>query len=102
VDVRQIGRDSVTIDVAIGLILRFLAVSLAASAVTEAISSALKWREATLLEGVEAWFIAVTSSMLVAASALFGASLWFDPLQRIVQLRGTGDEPKRNAGAATG
>jgi len=42
------------IDVAIGLTLSFLAVSLAASAITEAISSALKWREKTLLEGVKA------------------------------------------------
>jgi hypothetical protein len=39
--------NSVIIDVAIGLILSFLAVSLAASAITEAISSALQWRQAT-------------------------------------------------------
>jgi hypothetical protein len=46
--------NSVIIDVAIGLTLSFLAVSLAASAITEAISSALKWREKTLLDGVKA------------------------------------------------
>jgi hypothetical protein len=34
---------TVIIDVAIGLVLSFLAVSLAASAATEAISSAMKW-----------------------------------------------------------
>ncbi len=46
--------NSVIIDVAIGLVLSFLAVSLAASAITEAISSAMKWREKTLLEGIKA------------------------------------------------
>jgi len=45
--------NSVIIDVAIGLTLSFLAVSLAASAVTEAISSVMKWRQATLLAGVK-------------------------------------------------
>jgi hypothetical protein len=45
--------NSVIVDVAIGLTLSFLAVSLAASAITEAISSALKWREKTLLRGVQ-------------------------------------------------
>lgn len=45
--------NSLIIDVAIGLALSFLAVSLAVSALTEAISSALKWREKTLLEGVK-------------------------------------------------
>jgi hypothetical protein len=46
--------NSVIIDVAIGLTLSFLAVSFAASAITEAISSAMKWREKTLLEGIKA------------------------------------------------
>lgn len=45
--------NSVIIDVAIGLVLSFLAVSLAASAITEAISSLLKLREKTLLKGVK-------------------------------------------------
>jgi len=46
--------NSVIIDVAIGLTLSFLAVSLAASAITEAISSVMEWREKTLLEGIKA------------------------------------------------
>jgi hypothetical protein len=46
--------NSAIIDVAIGLVLSFLAVSLAASAITEAISSALKWREKTLVTGIQA------------------------------------------------
>jgi len=46
--------NSVIIDVAIGLTLSFLAVSFAASAITEAISSAMTWREKTLLEGIKA------------------------------------------------
>lgn len=45
--------NSVIIDVVIGLVLSFLAVSLAASAITEAISSLLKLREKTLLTGVK-------------------------------------------------
>jgi hypothetical protein len=45
---------STVLDVAIGVVLIFLGVSLAASAITEAISSALKWREATLLDGIKA------------------------------------------------
>jgi hypothetical protein len=46
--------NSVIIDVAIGMTLSFLAVSLAASAITEAISSVMKWREQTLLKGIKA------------------------------------------------
>ena len=45
---------STILDVAIGLVLLFLAVSLATSAITEAISSVLKLREATLVAGVKA------------------------------------------------
>ncbi|MGH6843061.1 MAG: hypothetical protein ACREDV_13420 [Methylocella sp.] len=41
--------------VAIGLTHSFLAVSLVASAITEAISSAFKWRKKTLLECVIAF-----------------------------------------------
>ncbi len=44
---------STLIDVAIGLIISFLGVSLAASAITEAISSALSWRERNLLQGIQ-------------------------------------------------
>ena len=45
---------STVVDVAIGVVLTFLGVSLATSAITEAISSVLKWREATLLKGIQA------------------------------------------------
>jgi len=42
------------LDSAIGLVFTFLAVSLAAGAVTEALASMLKWRSNTLLAGVKA------------------------------------------------
>jgi hypothetical protein len=45
--------NSAIIDVAIGMVLTFLAVSLAASAITEAISSFMKLREKTLLKGIQ-------------------------------------------------
>ncbi|HKV56129.1 MAG TPA: hypothetical protein VJN94_15965 [Candidatus Binataceae bacterium] len=45
--------NSTILDVAIGLIFTFLAVSLAVSSIVEAIASALKWRSATLLQGVK-------------------------------------------------
>src|SRR5215469_7643480 len=45
--------NSTILDVAVGLIFTFLAVSLVASAVTEALASALKWRSTTLLEGIK-------------------------------------------------
>jgi hypothetical protein len=43
---------STILDVAVGLVFLFLAVSLAASAITEAISSALKLRHTTLRDGI--------------------------------------------------
>jgi hypothetical protein len=45
---------STILDVAVGLIFTFLTVSLLASAVTEAMASAMKWRSATLLTGIKA------------------------------------------------
>ncbi len=45
--------NSTILDVAVGLIFTFLAVSLAAGTVVEAIASALKWRSTTLLAGVK-------------------------------------------------
>ena len=45
---------STILDVAIGIVLSFLGVSLATSALTEAISSMLKWRQGTLLAGIKA------------------------------------------------
>src|ERR1700731_4864925 len=46
--------NSAILDVAIGMVLSFLAVSLAASAITEAISSWGQWREKTLADGIQA------------------------------------------------
>jgi hypothetical protein len=46
--------NSTIIDVAIGMVLSFLAVSLAASAITEAISSVLQLRQKTLANGIQA------------------------------------------------
>src|SRR5437660_8395473 len=46
--------NSAIIDVAIVMVLSFLAVSLTASAITEAISSFLKWREQDLEKGFKA------------------------------------------------
>src|SRR5260221_1972942 len=44
---------STILDVAVGLIFAFLAVSLVASAATEALASILNWRGKTLLDGVQ-------------------------------------------------
>ena len=45
---------SAILDVVAGVVFAFLGVSLAASALTEALSSALQWRQNTLLAGVQA------------------------------------------------
>jgi hypothetical protein len=45
--------NSAVLDVAIGLIFAFLAVSLAVSAIVEAVASILAWRSKTLLQGVK-------------------------------------------------
>jgi hypothetical protein len=45
--------NSTILDVVVGLIFTFLVVSLVASAATEAVASALKWRSATLLSGIK-------------------------------------------------
>ena len=45
--------NSTILDVAIGLIFTFLAMSLAVSSIVEAIASAMKWRSTTLLQGVK-------------------------------------------------
>ena len=45
--------NSTVLDVAIGLIFTFLAVSLAVSAIVEAVASAMKWRSSTLLSGIK-------------------------------------------------
>jgi hypothetical protein len=45
--------DSTVLDVAVGLVFTFLAVSLAASAATEAWATVMQWRSSTLLQGVK-------------------------------------------------
>jgi hypothetical protein len=45
--------NSTVLDVAIGLVFTFLAISLAVSAIVEAIASAMKWRSSTLLQGIK-------------------------------------------------
>jgi hypothetical protein len=45
--------NSSVLDIAVGLIFTFLAVSLVVSAIVEAIASLMKWRSTTLLEGVK-------------------------------------------------
>jgi hypothetical protein len=45
--------NSTVLDVAVGLIFTFLALSLAVSTMVEAIASVLKWRSGTLLQGVK-------------------------------------------------
>lgn len=45
--------NSTVLDVAIGVVFTFLAMSLAVSSIVEAIASATKWRSATLLQGVK-------------------------------------------------
>lgn len=45
--------NSTILDVAVGLIFTFLAISLIASTATEALASGLKWRSATLLQGIK-------------------------------------------------
>ncbi|HEY8005620.1 MAG TPA: hypothetical protein VIE66_02170 [Methylocella sp.] len=44
----------------------------------------------------ESWLIAVSSWVIVACSALFGASFWFDILKNLIHLRGTGLKPERS------
>jgi hypothetical protein len=46
--------NSAIIDVAIGMVLSFLVVSLVASAITQAISSGGQWREKILADGIQA------------------------------------------------
>jgi hypothetical protein len=45
--------NSTVLDVAVGLVFVFLAISLIVSAIVEAIASVLKWRSATLLSGIK-------------------------------------------------
>lgn len=43
----------------------------------------------------------VTGILITAITALFGAPFWFDALQQLVRLRGTGNKPKTEAESAT-
>ena len=45
--------NSTVLDVAVGLVFVFLAISLIVSAIVEAMASAMKWRSATLLSGIK-------------------------------------------------
>jgi hypothetical protein len=45
--------NSTVLDVAIGLVFTFLAISLAVSAIVEAMASAMNWRASTLLQGIK-------------------------------------------------
>jgi len=45
----------------------------------------------------QSWLIALASWIIVASASLFGASFWFDILQRLTHLKGTGPEPERSA-----
>jgi hypothetical protein len=42
-------------------------------------------------------YIAIASWIIVAGATLFGASFWFDILQRVTHLKGTGLKPERSA-----
>jgi hypothetical protein len=64
--------NSSVLDIAVGLIFTFLAVSLTVSAIVEAIAT------------------------------LFGAPFWFDALERIVRLKGSGPSPEEKKRAGTG
>ena len=43
------------------------------------------------------WFAAIAGIFVTAITALFGAPFWFDALQQLVRLRGTGAKPKVDA-----
>ncbi len=50
------------------------------------------WRLPTSLSAIVTWVSAIVGWLIMAASTLFGASFWFDALQRITQLRGAGSK----------
>ena len=43
------------------------------------------------------WLAAIAGIFVTAVTALFGAPFWFDALQQLVRLRGTGAKPKADA-----
>jgi hypothetical protein len=46
----------------------------------------------TSVSGIVTWVSAILGWLIMAGSTLFGASFWFDALQRITQLRGAGSK----------
>ncbi len=40
--------------------------------------------------------LAIVGWLVTASTALFGAAFWFDLLQRLINLRGTGQKPGKN------
>jgi hypothetical protein len=54
------------------------------------------WVEGPKPHDGQSLYIAITSWILVAGATLFGASFWFDILQRLTHLKGTGREPARS------
>lgn len=54
------------------------------------------WVKGPMPQDFKALVLALASWLIVAGSALFGASFWFDLLQRLTQLRGTGLVPDKS------
>jgi hypothetical protein len=55
------------------------------------------WVEGPEPHDRRSWYMAIASWLLVAGATLFGASFWFDILQRVTHLKGTGLKPERSA-----
>jgi hypothetical protein len=55
------------------------------------------WVKGPMPHDPQSWLIALASWIIVASASLFGASFWFDVLQRLTRLKGTGPEPERSA-----
>ena len=55
------------------------------------------WLEGPKPHDWQSLYIAIASWIIVAGATLFGASFWFDILQRVTHLKGTGREPARSA-----
>jgi hypothetical protein len=53
------------------------------------------WASGPAPHDVGSWFIAVVSWVVVSAATLFGAAFWFDILNQLIQVRGTGLVPKK-------
>ena len=83
--------NSTVLEVAAGLIFTFLAISLATSALVEAIASGLKWRSRTLLAGVKA--LVNDSNFSGLAKGLYQYD--HDPSLRAAVLFGHGDNFSR-------